>query len=603
MESEEITKLGREAFAREVAPARKDHKARPWSLIGFDTEYDSRTGELLSWQLATESWSLFTPVRGRSKDRQAMTPETLWAAAAPHAAGEQTVVLVTYFSLAELQHLPVFERATGIREFARGSIDCVFTTDTGTRLFVFDIARFFDRSGLKEAAKAFGLKKLSYNTKKITAADLQRPRFRRYAVNDARITCLIAQQLRAAYQGEGVDILRSATPAGSAAGVFRRRYLHEKLAPPPARVRGLALRCCWGGRAEAFARRRWDQLHEYDLESAYPSAAVSLGVMPREHDWRLLRRVEDADRWRGGFVRVLFKFPPGESYPCLPVSAGGVLLYPLAGESWCSLDEVRLARELHAELRLLDGFVFNDGTTALHDMMADMRRRRATAVGAQRIALKLSMNSLIGKLIQHRTRPGAADIEALAKSLGVPIRELAGLDMLELEALGLVPRFRIGGLWLPEWNGLITGRVRAQVSRLARELRAVYCATDAVWTVAPIARLPAGLALKREGAAVVARTRLGAIWPLHIVHHAWSNRKAAQAALANAGGPQQVRYKARRPLHFAEALRKEDRVGRFIEETRTGTLGWDGKRQLCRDGSSRPWITARAFLESRSSRT
>lgn len=597
MEAEDIARLGREAFARGLTRPKKDHKEKACAVLGFDTEYHSRTHQLVSWQLAGESGSRFVPAVGAGATQ--LTPETLWSACSTEAGAVKDVVLVTYFSLAELQHLPVFERATGLREFARGSLDCTFALTGGRRVHVFDVARFFDRSGLREAARAFGLVKLEYDTTRVTLRSVRDPAFRKYAVNDAEITRAIFVALRAVYLKDGVDILRARTPASAAAGVFKRKYLREDQEAPDARVRGLALRCCWGGRAEAFARKSWPQLHEYDLESAYPSAACALGKMPRPSDWRPVLSLATLHRWIGGFLRVTFAFAPGERYPCLPVAAAGSLLYPLRGESFCTIAEVRLAQRMGARLELLDGFAYADGATDLADMMRDVRRERATAEGARRVALKLSMNSLIGKFIQHRTQPGPADIERLAKELGVTMTQFLGFSRAELEALGLESRFRIGGLWAPEYNGLVTGLVRAQISELARDTSAVYCATDAVWTAAPLAKLPPGLALKREGPGLVARTRLGAIWPQHVVHHAWSNRKAAEAALRNAGGPTLRPYTFRRPLHFAEALRRESPVGRWIEENRCGSLGWDGKRQLQPDGSSRPWPNLATYRAAR----
>lgn len=593
MNPKEIDRLGAEAFARELIPLKRwPHKPRAWPVLSLDTEY-TREAKLVCWQTADG-------IAPPELHTGALSVDALADATRRARGTSRDVVVVTYFSLAELQFLPVFAEAFKIREYARGSLDCTLTASCGTRLHIYDVARYFDGMGLAAASRDLGLEqeKLSYDVTHVTHESLRDQRFIAYALRDAEVTLALYERMRSAWEAEGVDLLRTRTPAACAAARFRGHYLTEPVGLPGGSVRSLGLRAAWGGRAEAFARGEWPRVWEYDLSSAYPSAAISLRVMPRARDWRPLRSLSGAARaWRGGFVRVSFAFPRTCLFPSLPVFDDGTLLYPREGHSYCTLHEALAARRQGARLRLYDGHVFRAGTTALADMMGDLLgRRRATTEPAERRVLKLAANSLIGKFVQHRLTPGAADVETVALSLGVPISALAGLGRTELIALGWEPACKIGSSWAPEWNALITGHVRAQLGEAIVSTSPVYCATDAVWTTAPWDDAPPAWELKREGPALVARTRLGILGE-KTVHHAWASREAATRALR--AGVAGADYQHRRPLHFVEALRKRKTLGTWVSEARKGSTRWDGKRELLLDGTTLPWQTVQAWREDR----
>lgn len=272
-------------------------------------------------------------------------------------------------------------------------------------------------------------------------------------------------------------------------------------------------------------------------------------------------------------------------------------MYPLSGETFCTLDEARLAVKLGAKVELVEGYGYRSGSTVLAEYMTEILGEREKATGARKVALKLLANSLIGKLAQ---RVVGIDVEALRKlalESGIPISKLARLTIEEAKAFGVDADPRIGSIFYPEWQGLITGRVRAQISEAAALTGALYVATDAVWVPKPWRGVPDDFTLKREGPGVVARTRLGAIWTpgaFHVVHHGIWRRDVAEKLLGGSLDAEQS-YTVERPAKLKQSLRKGNDYGKWQEYERVASAHWDGKRILNADGTSSPWPDVDSF--------
>jgi hypothetical protein len=227
-----------------------------------------------------------------------------------------------------------------------------------------------------------------------------------------------------------------------------------------------------------------------------------------------------------------------------------------------------------------------------------MLEARAKVTGAQRVAYKLLCNSLIGKLAQRVSSVPLENLRKAADAAGILEDDARRLGQAELEVLGIKREMHIGSIFMPEWNALITGHVRARIGALARETDAVYIATDAVWTRKRLRKVPADLELKRQGPAVVVRTRLGLIDDgedgTHVAHHSIWNRKAAEYAIRHLDKPRR-RYVIKRPIKINEALRKGLPFGEWVTEWRASDTYWDDKRRLLANGTTEPWTNVEEY--------
>lgn len=584
----DIAKLGLAAYSRSIHPLRSIAVSK-YALVGFDTEYDSKKGKLLSFQL----WA---GKRGAFVASSKLTPDMLLREAIKlldHV--PPGITFVSYFSLAELQFLPVVTDAIRVREFARGSLDVEFAArhaKGNVPIEIFDLCRWFDFQSLANAAKSMGFEKLEWNRKHVTSRDLKSRKFREYALNDARITWGMADKLREEFAKKGIDMVTARTAASASSQVFRLHHVEEKFYCDENRARLAALKGTWGGRTETYKRGRIRHVWEYDLPSAYPNAALRLGVMPVAKSWHECH-LGNFEKRVGGFARVRFKFPDDVLYPCLPVVTEDSQLYPLAGETWATFAEVQYALTLGARVKWMEGWGYRTGTTALKDYMEQVLAERAKATGARKVMLKLLANSLIGKFAQRVDRVGVQELFRCAEANGMSIDDFMELNRDEQKALGLETQVNVGSVWMPEWNGLITGLTRRRLSEMVVEGRAVYSATDAVWVDRPQPGWKDRGDCKRDGPATLARTRLAAIWsdPAHVVHHSVWNRKSAETMLREFTGARDVKikYPIRRPLKFREAVKKKRVPGVWVEEWRTADTHWDGKRVLLERGETRPW--------------
>src|SRR5262245_29556390 len=593
-----IERAGAGAFLRWVTPLGK-LVPKEGTIASFDTEYDSRTGELVAFQLWTaRGGNLYVPpltVPRLFRELDALLEKD-------GGAGRE-VYLFSFFSVADVRFLPVFQDAARFFTAAKGSLDVDFKH--GDRLLrVQDLARWWDGASLAEAAATLGLKKHSFDRTRVSRASLGDLFFRRYALEDARIAYLLATKLRAAFLRRKADILATPTPAGCAAAIFRRQYLRKPLRPPAQRVRRLSLDCVWGGRAEVFARGPVERLREYDFRAAYPQAAVDLEEFPLGRSWYPVTCMKDVGYSRGGVARAAFIFPQGTPYPCLPVCTEEGQYYPLEGVTLSTFAELVAAEAMGARIALQEAYGYTHGTQDFSRYLDDLLEERKGTKGAQRLALKLLANCTIGKTAQLIEDVSLEDLRRVSKREGIPLMDLAAMAPPERESFGVRRKILLGALFFPEWNALVTGLVRARLAPLLAKYRGAYCHTDSLWTAETI---PAGvcrrerLALVREGPATIARTRLAAIWsdPPHVAHHSIATEEAAIALLEDfdaqaraEGRPRYLShtYTYERPVFALESLRYQLPFGRWIRRKQRCSTKWDSKRRLLPDGrGTAPW--------------
>lgn len=591
MNQRDIARIGEKAFGRMIRPLKRS-ALETAPFLGFDTEYDSKTRKFLSFQL----WH---GKRGKLYTGKCTVDRIAEACIDLVGSYEPRFTLVSFFSLAELQFLPVAKEAFDLREYGSGSLDCSFySEEAGAVLSVFDIARFFDKQSLAKAALSCGLQKLEYDTTRVSAKSLCDPVFKRYAIHDAYLCYEIARQVRKEFHDAGrVDIFDAKTPASASARVFRANHVPENIRNDNNRARYVGMRGDWGGRTETYFRGTLPVVWEYDLSSAYPNAAIGFGVMPTGSDWRSVSTRRQIERCIGGIAHVGFTFPKQTRYPCIPVIEPAAQLYLLNGQAWCTFAELRLAWELGADVHILEAWGYRTGTACLADYMKNLLAARAKATGAKRVALKLQANSLIGKFAQCTDKIDLEDLRECAEREGILLEDLMQMRRDEQLALGIKKTVSVGSVFMPEWNALITGHVRAQLGRAIIVTSAVYSATDAVWTPHKWKNPHEGFSLIRSGSAILVRTRFGAILDgdaasNHIVHHSIWNRKAAGQFLerfAETGNLDDGKYPVFRPRKFRESLKSGKPLGEWVQEFRTASAHWDNKRRLLANGDTEPF--------------
>lgn len=687
MELSKLEQLGTAAFAQSIEPLKRPKLLTKARVLGWDTEYDSQTGELLSVQLATAHGPAhFHEIkRGQKLDWSMLWK---WSCDVLKEAGYSvarnqlsTILLVTHFSLAEIQHLPWWADMAYIREHSQtyewsypgttrrawlcpacytqrvirenGFATCArcgfqdseqaFEYKRPAQIMrVIDLQTWFVGQSLAAVANVFGERKLDWERDRVSRADLLKPGFKEYAIHDAVLCARIYESLRETFSKEwGVDIAETRTPASTSGAILRARYVYETINNPHHRSRRLGMLANWGGNNQAFVRGYQEGLfYEYDAVSMYPNAAITLGVLPRAHDIVYLRPDEVfSSKVLGGWAHVEFEFPSETVYPCLPVFDGRALCYPLKGESYCTIEELRFARELGAKLTIREAYGYATGTDALTRYLIAMMKGKDEAERAgdtvRRSMYKLLLNSVIGKLCQKVVKWDVNDLKKLEQYFQIPVKDLLRMDektfLLHAEEFervtGQICRMRVnvGSLWLPEWNTLILGYARATLARAFHETKSLLGTTDSLITDRDMGEtfVVNRILFERRTWGTnmsVVRTRLYALWGGYclecktgdvdedkgtytcrkcggfagqekIAYHAIHNAQAAKRILKEVfvNGHDEANYTI--PLRFVrlrEALRTGRALGAPIREIpRTVMLGWDEKRKLIEHDSKR----------------
>lgn len=618
MDERKIRRLGSAGYVRTMEPLKRDRRWRN-PIVGFDSEYTSDTRELICFQLWSGDQGVLVPV----KRGEALTPQWLFDECVRLVGCVTDFLLITYFSLAELQFLPVVSHGIDIREYGSGSLDVSFMCSGYNKLHVFDLQRWFasPNQPLAKAASAFGFEKLDFDTRHVKRSDMKTKRFRTYALNDAKIQHDIAIALRDTFlEYAEVDPLIAKTPASASAMCLRKKFVRKQLWCDNNRARLVAMRGTWGGHAEVYRRGNLrGRYEEWDLKSAYPSSAIALGEMPIQKSWRSFRSVHAARRMRGGFCHVRFKYPKGTQYPCLPVWCNDSMLYPVSGETVCTLEEVRQAVEHGAVVKVLEGWGYTRGTRALTDYLQWTLDNRAESTGGARHMWKLLGNSLIGKFAQNLHKVSFEKVYAIAEALNLYLDECLELNKEELTALadsaGLPDpvHVSVGPVFFPEWNGLITGFTRAALAEMIVSGEAVYCHTDSVWCRQKPTCERLKYDLKTQGKVTIIRTRFAGMGDrfsykavkderVHVAHHSIWNLTAGCQMLSRFrtnGARDFIRtYPITRPLKLREAVKTGRTPGEWVKEWRKGDTRWDHKRELLPGGDTRPWLDIDEYVDT-----
>ncbi len=628
-----VRALGGIIYAQTLKPRRTDREARRIAILGFDTEFDAMTGALLSLQFTHDGAEQFV----EWPEGKPLTWEEVYGIVLAFLAGcgrsvsprkMRQVLLVSYFSLADVQHLDLLSPHVRIDEWGAANYD--FTWQAKRRLHRFrdgrpaewkteqsvrvvDLQTWFRGQPLAAAARSFGAgEKLAWAREKISRADLAQEAFRQYAMNDAHLAERIFLRLREiTMQKYDVDTVLTRTPASTSMSIFRRRYLRTQYQNRTSRLRRLALLCAWGGNNQAFSRGVFQgTFTEYDAVSMYPSSVLALAKLPNEQDWLRVKSLASAIRPvnRGGFCHVAFSFPKGTEYPCLPVYVKGALVYPLEGETYCTLEEVRAALVLGADVDARETWVYQTGGTEFARYMRDQMQLKDEAETrgdlAARALHKLYMNAVIGKLAQRRFNYDLNQAKQIAAERMIPLHDLLSIPNL----LQQVPRrVLLGSGWYPEWNALILGYARATLGLAFARTRALVGTTDSLICSGDHGDgfSVNGIHFKRKGSGdtlKVVRTRLYLLTQgtevRHIAFHGVHGFQNGLSLLASwqDGPAPEWRYTRTHIVKVREAFRTQRRPGESETRPFRTVLLWDNKRRLQEAGKTAAWQTAEQMV-------
>lgn len=500
---------------------------RHTTLMGFDTEYDPFTHDLLSVQLAMRFGNrLVSRVfeAPAPKLRRGDLLEQACAFLAEYGVevetwrGAKRIAFISHSAWAELGVFADPFHQFDIMGMGRGHLAYAThyrSTDERWRIWIIDLFGIFSTK-LEVIGTAIGLPKIQIDASRIHVIKRENPElFRKYAARDAEIAIEAFVQLRnLLLERWGVDPLNHLTPASIGAEIFRRHFFHSAAAPfrteyevvqrqrtdgtwAPARrafnvysgelgVRDLSIRTLHGGRNEAFIRGFYSHpVEERDVRSMYPTAARSMGLPNGHTRWT---PVTDVAQFAGmeGFAYASFVFPRDTDRPCLPVRlTGDTQLYPQEGESYATFAEFRLALRLGARITINRAFGYVPGARELdHDLghyLAALveEKDKASPGSLNRQFYKDLLNQPLGKLGQKSMELDFLAVERHAQACGIE-GLTASLAQAPRSSVTMRGTPSVGALWSPEQLGLILGKARAIIGEILIVSRAHSVSTDSV---------------------------------------------------------------------------------------------------------------------------
>lgn len=490
MTKKQIEAYGKILFANKVKKIKTLKKISDPIIIGFDTEYDPKTSDLFTYQLSYKSVpniyydkmtfsSILSHLKGNYNLRLSK---------------RKTIYLISYFSSAEIQHLPFLN--CRILQYSPNNFEFVYMTKSKIKICVIDLQVFFlpSKPPLSKVAETFELKKLNYNVSNLTRDKIYDKDFVNYAKHDAYICERIFVKLRNRYlQRFKVDILRTKTTANTSSSIYRIYYIQKPPENTFTHIRRLALKTDWGGNNQCFYRGCFSvnegYFYEYDAYSMYPNSAVQLKCLPAHKNFYPCDNIKDfiKEKNLGGICKVRFEFPNNCFYPCLPTFFDNKLCYPLSGISYCTLQEIRTAIEMNCKIDLLKAYAYKEGDSSYCKYMEMLvkEKEKADLEGDKimRILYKLMANALVGKLTQKILDYDINDLAEASKKFEFDLSILPQKDIIKMcvaNGIELKKNISIGNLFIPEWHTLILGYSRATLAKAFYKKKALVGTTDSL---------------------------------------------------------------------------------------------------------------------------
>jgi hypothetical protein len=222
----------------------------------------------------------------------------------------------------------------------------------------------------------------------------------------------LVNRLRANLYEVGLHIASWHGPGALATHVFRTREIRAHKSDCGPDVYDRARLAYSGGRFERFHVGRYQNVHGFDINSAYPYAIAQLPSLSTGR-WEYRGSVSNISQFGLYHVRIEGPLIIRAPSPLFRRDHRGDVTYPWRLDGWYWSPEVKaLLDTLHTmherdqrAVKILDAWEFIDESgerpfSFVKEMYAERRALKAAGNGAQ-MALKLALNSLYGKMAQR----------------------------------------------------------------------------------------------------------------------------------------------------------------------------------------------------------
>jgi hypothetical protein len=561
---DEFESLTLRDFQNVMKPLKRGNPLKNYVDVAFDSEFYVRKGE---WDEKTKMYKVLesTCVSVQfavSADVKAiyypLKPKITWSELLDYTldffkanniampvtgSGNIPIYYIVFFGYAELSQISDFRgEDTEIQLYSNKAVSFEHPIERDGKVYVLhmiDLRGYF-KGSLDNLAKTVGMQKEHLNavghdhdywiTRMLELYEKHRDIFETYALRDVEITIKVWNALKTL----GLDPHRYPTLAGLAMAEFRlgmkkllcRARIIER---PFARkvgteykirkrkdlvfdgdwnVRKYACLSYGGGNNSAFVRGYMKNLNAkfYDFVSLYVAAAMIQPLSNEDTVWKKLD-VKDIQSHEG-FCNVKFKFPETEAYPCLPIPLNVMdkLMFPLSGETWCTLSELRQALNAHVELADFSGYGFmpeenenNHELKPYFDKLLQKKNTLKTEITRERKAgiesgKDAEYEMVKGKLVDTVGKFMVRSKKYNVKKIGKFVSDMQNPEAFRKIAMRKVTREfyeskgAVGTTWTPEWASLIVGNARACANEVihAANARCLFISTDGgVWDSEP----------------------------------------------------------------------------------------------------------------------
>lgn len=275
----------------------------------------------------------------------------------------------------------------------------------------------------------------------------------------------VAEMLRKQFYDAGFNITQWYGPGALASYSLSKRKMKNHMKVSPENVSEAAQHAYAGGRFELYkVGRIKGPVYSYDINSAYPFAISQLPSLQNGR-WEYEEKPSSVEWFAVYHVRLrrrlAFPLAPG---PLFHRDRNGNISYPWFLEGWYWGPEVKQLAGV-PDVEIVEGYIFVEDDPNFSPFswvkgMYETRRDWKAAGNPNQMALKLTLNSLYGKMAQR---------------VGWQLNENTG-------EIRLPPWFQL------EWAGWVTSYTRATLFNLMKHIphaKLIAVETDGVYTTMP----------------------------------------------------------------------------------------------------------------------